>query len=360
MKRTHAAAALLAAVLVVGSGYVVVAPSAVAQPNTVTALQQRLDQTEVRVAAAQRTLKAHERAWRVRKVQARALATDVEQAQAGALASGQRVEATRADAVTQKRSAWLAAQQGADDLAALVSADRVRLAAANSDLTVLRRAVAAERVRRPVTAGDGLAHPLALRAVDFALAQVGDPYVWAANGPDSWDCSGLTRGAYLSVGVSLLRVSRQQFWAGPLVDRGDLLPGDLLFFAYNPADPSTIHHVAMYIGSGLMVHAPQTGDVVRIAPVWSQEYAGAVRVLPAVSSRPGRRAPVGGQPSQSPAPALSPRPMPSGAPPVGPTPSPAPSVPSGPPPSPSASPPENSLDGLVSPLGVPPLFRATP
>lgn len=368
MKRTHAAAAVLAALLVAGSGYVAGAPSAVAQPAAASALQHRLDRTELRVAAARQALKAHEKALGVRKAQARAAAMDLERAQAGTLASGERTSVSMADAVTRARTAWQAAQQGAEDLAALVKADRVRLAAANSDLTVLRRAAAADRVRRPTSAGDGLANPLALRAVDFALAQVGDPYVWAANGPDSWDCSGLTRGAYLSVGVSLPRVSRQQFWAGPLVGRGDLLPGDLLFFAYNPADPSSIHHVAMYIGSGLMVHAPQTGDVVRIAPVWSEEYAGAVRVLPAVSGGTGHGTPGAGA-SGSPAPGLTPpgltppAPAPSPSPSNGPRPalSPTPSPDAvSPSESPPASLPENLLDGLVSPLGVPPLFSATP
>jgi cell wall-associated NlpC family hydrolase len=61
---------------------------------------------------------------------------------------------------------------------------------------------------------------------------------------------------------------------------GALLPGDLVFFATNTSDPGTIHHVGMYVGKGLMVHAPHTGDVVRVASVWRDDYAGAVRPAP--------------------------------------------------------------------------------
>lgn len=347
MKRSHAAAALFAAALVAGPGYLFLAPAAVAQPQAVTALQQRLDHTEARVATGRRALKAHEKAMSLGRAQARSRATDYERAQAAVLGAGEAATAAQTGHVAQTRSAWLAAQQSADDLTALVSSDRVRLGAAIADLAVMRRAAAGERARRPARGGDGAANPMALRAVDYALAQVGDPYVWAANGPDSWDCSGLTRGAYLSAGISLPRVSRQQFWAGPLVDRRDLLPGDLLFFAHDPSDPSTIHHVAMYIGAGLVVHAPQTGDVVRIAAVWTHGYAGAVRVLPAVSTEPGRPVPVR-PPTPSPTPALTPTPQPSATPSTSPA------------PTPSTSPLASIPAIPVSPLGVTPLFSAAP
>ncbi|HEX8134299.1 MAG TPA: NlpC/P60 family protein, partial [Actinomycetes bacterium] len=74
------------------------------------------------------------------------------------------------------------------------------------------------------------------------------------------------------------RTSAAQWWAGAHVEVAALLPGDLVFYADNPADPNTIHHVGMYVGNGLMVHAPHTGDVVRFASVWREGYAGAVRV----------------------------------------------------------------------------------
>jgi peptidoglycan DL-endopeptidase CwlO len=125
------------------------------------------------------------------------------------------------------------------------------------------------------------------KAVRIALGQRGAPYRWGATGPTEFDCSGLTSFAYAAAGAPIPRVSRSQYSvlaaAGRRVGMAELLPGDLVFFATNPGDPRTIHHVGMYIGKGLMVHAPRTGDVVRTASVWRDDYAGAVR--PAAAAR---------------------------------------------------------------------------
>jgi cell wall-associated NlpC family hydrolase len=126
------------------------------------------------------------------------------------------------------------------------------------------------------------AGPVARAAVRWALAQLGDPYRWGTSGPDVFDCSGLTSAAYRAAGVGIPRVSRAQWGAGPHVAVANLLPGDLVFYADNPADPATIHHVGLYIGNGLMVHAPHTGDVVRVASIWREGYAGATRIVPGV------------------------------------------------------------------------------
>jgi cell wall-associated NlpC family hydrolase len=126
------------------------------------------------------------------------------------------------------------------------------------------------------------AGPVARAAVRWALAQLGDPYRWGAGGPDTFDCSGLTSSAYRAAGVAIPRVSRAQWGAGPHVAVANLLPGDLVFYADNPADPATIHHVGIYIGNGLMVHAPHTGDVVRVASIWRESFAGATRIVPGV------------------------------------------------------------------------------
>ena len=123
-------------------------------------------------------------------------------------------------------------------------------------------------------------------AVAYAMHQLGKPYQWGAAGPESFDCSGLTSAAYLAAGIVIPRVAVDQFNAGPHVAVADLLPGDLVFYADDPLNPATIHHVGMYIGNGLMVHAPHTGDVVRVASIWRNGYAGAVRVV-ASSARPG-------------------------------------------------------------------------
>ncbi|WP_280839930.1 C40 family peptidase [Micromonospora sp. A200] len=131
-----------------------------------------------------------------------------------------------------------------------------------------------------------IASPQALAAVRYALAQLGDPYLWSAEGPDRFDCSGLMWAAYRSAGYyDLPRVSRDQYYAtrARSVDRSALLPGDLLFFA-SGSSWTTIHHVGMYIGGGKMVQAPSTGDVVKISTVrWSGLYA-ATRVVGAVAA----------------------------------------------------------------------------
>ena len=77
-----------------------------------------------------------------------------------------------------------------------------------------------------------------------------------AAGADRFDCSGLTSSAYRAAGVTIPRVSRAQWGAGPHVAVDRLLPGDLIFYGDNPSNPASIHHVGMYIGNGLMVHAP--------------------------------------------------------------------------------------------------------
>ncbi|MCV2488210.1 C40 family peptidase [Geodermatophilus sp. YIM 151500] len=98
-------------------------------------------------------------------------------------------------------------------------------------------------------------------AVQTALAQQGDPYVWGGGGPNSFDCSGLTQFAYGTAGVGLPHSSRIQGTIGRDVAKRDLLPGDLVFF-YSP-----IGHVGMYIGNGQMVHSPSAGKSVHITSV---------------------------------------------------------------------------------------------
>jgi hypothetical protein len=93
------------------------------------------------------------------------------------------------------------------------------------------------------------------RAMQYALGEVGKPYVWGATGPNAYDCSGLMLRAYESAGVTLPRVARQQYWAGAQLPVRQAQPGDLLFWGYDTSDPDSIHHVAMYLGNGRMVEA---------------------------------------------------------------------------------------------------------
>lgn len=108
-------------------------------------------------------------------------------------------------------------------------------------------------------------------AVNFAYAQLGEPYVWAAAGPDAWDCSGLTMGAWAAAGVSLPHYSVAQYYATTPVSYSDIRPGDLIFWASDSSNPNTIFHVAIYIGDGKMIQAPHTGAYVEISDVFSWE-----------------------------------------------------------------------------------------
>jgi cell wall-associated NlpC family hydrolase len=113
-------------------------------------------------------------------------------------------------------------------------------------------------------------------ALQAAQDQLGKPYQWGAAGPDSFDCSGLTLFAYAQAGISLPHYTGDQWNQGRHVSRGELQPGDLVFFEKN------LGHVGMYIGNGNFIHAPHTGDVVKISSLtgwYDSEYAGAVRLV---------------------------------------------------------------------------------
>ncbi len=105
----------------------------------------------------------------------------------------------------------------------------------------------------------------------FAYAQIGEPYVWGAAGPDAWDCSGLTMGAWGNAGVYLPHYSVAQYLATTPISSSQLQPGDLVYWASDPSNPNTIFHVGLYIGDGQMIHAPRTGTTVRVESIWAWE-----------------------------------------------------------------------------------------
>ncbi|MCX7831488.1 MAG: NlpC/P60 family protein [Actinobacteria bacterium] len=121
--------------------------------------------------------------------------------------------------------------------------------------------------------------------VETALNYLGIPYLWGGERPETgFDCSGLVRYVYLQHGIELPHYSGYQFKYGKPVEKSELMPGDLVFFG-NP-----IHHVGIYIGNGYFIHAPKTGDFVKITPLESRkDYAGARRiigyVMPTISPR---------------------------------------------------------------------------
>jgi cell wall-associated NlpC family hydrolase len=119
----------------------------------------------------------------------------------------------------------------------------------------------------------------AFTAISYACRQRGLPYVWGGNGPDKghagFDCSGLTKVAYETAGVELLRTAQEQFDMGPRVPGGQhLLPGDLVFYGA----PGKIHHVGIFLGGGKMINAPTFGQPVQINNRYDgDDYAGATR-----------------------------------------------------------------------------------
>jgi cell wall-associated NlpC family hydrolase len=127
-------------------------------------------------------------------------------------------------------------------------------------------------------------------AARAALKWIGTPYSWGGGnqaGPSlgiaqgahtvGFDCSGLVTYAWARAGVRLTHYATAQYNSGPHPPRNELRPGDLVFFAHDPANPATIHHVGIYIGHGQMVEAPFTGARVRISNAFRPDYAGATR-----------------------------------------------------------------------------------
>ncbi|RVW04924.1 C40 family peptidase [Rhodococcus spongiicola] len=103
-----------------------------------------------------------------------------------------------------------------------------------------------------------------------AKSKLGSPYVWGATGPSSFDCSGLVQWAHKQAGVSVPRVSYDQIAGGTPVSKANLQPGDVVsFYGAN--------HIGIYAGDGQVVHAPTSGDVVKISPVDSMPFDGATR-----------------------------------------------------------------------------------
>jgi cell wall-associated NlpC family hydrolase len=148
------------------------------------------------------------------------------------------------------------------DLAKLIRQQQV--AAASKATKKSKKATANQTFPKDLPAPSG--HAAA--AIAFARAQLGKPYHWAAAGPGSFDCSGLTMRAWQAGGISLPHSSSAQYAMFPHIPLTALQPGDLVFNG-----SGSIHHVGLYIGNGLMIHAPETGDVVKIAPIGNARAA---------------------------------------------------------------------------------------
>ncbi len=133
--------------------------------------------------------------------------------------------------------------------------------------------------------GGAISVPLLSAALRAAESRRGLPYVWGAAGPAAFDCSGLVQWAFAQAGISMPRVAADQARTGPAVPVSELQPGDLLFYHTDPTDPGYISHVAIYLGNGWMIQAPQPGMDVEVVPAsFGAQFAGAIRVYPRLAA----------------------------------------------------------------------------
>ena len=158
--------------------------------------------------------------------------------------------------------------------------------AASMEKAAAAARAAAKRVRTGTIRNDAAAI-----AIHWAFQEIGVPYSWGGgtnDGPSlgfaqgantvGFDCSGLTMFAYHKAGIQLGHYTGSQWDQGKrIISMADLQPGDLMYFAYDTSDPGTIHHVGLYLGNGMMINAPQTGEVVKVSSASRSDFIGATR-----------------------------------------------------------------------------------
>ncbi len=190
---------------------------------------------------------------------------EAERAAAAAAARAKAEAAMKAAAAKQAAEAAAAAARRQ----AIASRSVARPAAPSSSAAQAAPAKPAQTAPAPPVGGSSKAQT----AIAAAMSKLGTPYVWGGSGPSSFDCSGLTQWAYAKAGISLAHYTGAQWNQGRHVAQSELQPGDLVFFYPDH------HHVGIYLGNGMMVHAPQTGDVVKVSPLAGRAYSGAVRLV---------------------------------------------------------------------------------
>ncbi len=205
-----------------------------------------------------------------------------EQRQAGIEKAAAEAAQRAAERAARRAAAQRAAQQAAQQAAARQAAQRAaRKAAAQQAAQHASQAPSAHPTHAPPPPPPPPTNPAppppvnppppasgAQAAIAFARAQIGDPYVWGAAGPNAWDCSGLTMAAWRAGGIYLPHFAAAQYEESTRISPTALQPGDLVFWG-SSSSPSSIYHVAIYVGNGMIIQAPRTGVPVQEVSMYS-------------------------------------------------------------------------------------------
>ena len=188
------------------------------------------------------------------------------------------IQRTRIGAVAAARDRFAADKKVLDDLVKQLAAQDADLAAKRKDIEAKLASLQKLRQQAYGTGGTGTLKPVACpfeylsgkggTAASKACGLIGRPYEYGAAGPSTYDCSGLTMVAWAAAGVSLAHQSQTQWRTAKVITAAERRPGDLVFFY------SDLHHVGIYVGGGWMVHAPTTGDFVRMAKIEGRPLMG--------------------------------------------------------------------------------------
>ena len=184
-----------------------------------------------------------------------------------------------ADLITTARLKSELARRAEQDVSATVQRERELMKLIKERATAIRATMPYQQSLSEIVGGpeNGLdaaapsGNGAGAAVVRAAMSKLGAPYVWAAAGPNAFDCSGFTMWAWSQVGVSLPHSSSMQYSVLPKVSMSEIQPGDLIF-SYSP-----IHHVGIYIGGGKFIHSPHSGDVVKITAFAGYPVVGAAR-----------------------------------------------------------------------------------
>ncbi|PKQ21312.1 MAG: hypothetical protein CVT66_00505 [Actinobacteria bacterium HGW-Actinobacteria-6] len=199
-----------------------------------------------------------------------------------ALRSEAKIRASDIEAKINKQEAYVASLNA--EVKTLIKEEEARQAKLAAERAAQAAALASSSSGGRSSTAEGDLTGGQPEVVGIALRYLGVPYVWGGSSPSGFDCSGLCQYVYKQVGITLPRTSSSQYNAGSHIaaDRLDLLrSGDLVFFGTN-GDPGRVHHVGIYVGNGNYVHAPSTGDVVKVSSLTERissrgDYVGASR-----------------------------------------------------------------------------------